>query len=60
MVKKALNWLSGTGPCSLLLVGGIVAGIIIWGGFNTFMEYTNTYEGLYAIIHQLTVSIKNG
>lgn len=28
MVKKALNWLSGTGPRSLILVGGIVAGII--------------------------------
>jgi nitrate/TMAO reductase-like tetraheme cytochrome c subunit len=44
MFKKALKWLSGTGPRSLLLVGGIVAGIILWGGFNTFMEYTNTYE----------------
>ena len=44
MVKKALKWLSGSGPRSVLLGGGIVAGIILWGGFNTFMEYTNSYE----------------
>ena len=29
----------GLGP--LLVVGGI-GGVIFWGGFNTFMEYTNT------------------
>ena len=28
---------------ALLLVGG-VAGVIFWGGFNTFMEHTNTME----------------
>lgn len=28
---------------SLLIVGGI-GGIVFWGGFNTFMEYTNTLE----------------
>ncbi|HRK24179.1 MAG TPA: NapC/NirT family cytochrome c [Beijerinckiaceae bacterium] len=28
---------------SLLLVGGI-GGVIFWGGFNTFMEYTNRLE----------------
>jgi len=28
---------------SIFVVGG-VAGIIFWGGFNTFMEYTNTLE----------------
>ncbi len=27
----------------VFMVGG-VAGIIFWGGFNTFMEYTNTLE----------------
>jgi len=27
-----------------LLVGGGLLGIIFWGGFNTFMEYTNTLE----------------
>jgi len=36
MAKKSLNW--------LFLGVGVVAGIIIWGGFNTFMEYTNSYE----------------
>ncbi len=29
----------GLGP--ILVVGGL-AGVIFWGGFNTFMEYTNT------------------
>ena len=36
MVKKTFSW--------LVLGVGIVLGIIFWGGFNTFMEYTNTYE----------------
>ena len=27
----------------ILIVGGI-AGIVFWGGFNTFMEYTNTLQ----------------
>lgn len=28
---------------ALLIVGGI-GGVIFWGGFNTFLEYTNTME----------------
>jgi len=36
MVKRAFSW-------SILGVG-VVVGIIFWGGFNTFMEYTNSYE----------------
>ena len=36
MVKKAFSW--------TVLGVGIVVGIIFWGGFNTFMEYTNSYE----------------
>lgn len=28
----------------LIFVVGSMAGIILWGGFNTFMEYTNTLE----------------
>ena len=44
MFKTITNWLRGPGTRGLLLAGGIVAGIVIWGGFNTFMEYTNTYE----------------
>ncbi|MCK4709448.1 MAG: NapC/NirT family cytochrome c, partial [Gammaproteobacteria bacterium] len=27
-----------------LLIGGFVAGIIFWGGFNTAMEMTNNEE----------------
>ncbi len=28
----------------LVLIGGGFAGILFWGAFNTFMEYTNTLE----------------
>ncbi|MBC8159327.1 MAG: NapC/NirT family cytochrome c [Alphaproteobacteria bacterium] len=28
----------------MIFVAGGVAGIVFWGGFNTFMEYTNTME----------------
>ena len=44
MFKKLANWLSGTGMRAVLLAMGLVAGIVFWGGFNTFMEYTNSYE----------------
>ena len=27
-----------------VVIAGFVAGIVFWGGFNTFMEYTNTLE----------------
>ena len=27
-----------------ILVAGGIAGIVFWGGFNTFMEYTNTLQ----------------
>ena len=37
--RPSARWSLGT----VLAVGGI-AGIIFWGGFNTFMEYTNTEE----------------
>ncbi len=36
MANKAFSW-------SVLLIG-VFVGIIFWGGFNTFMEYTNSYE----------------
>ncbi len=44
MFKKVTGWLKGSGTRGLLLVAGVVAGVVIWGGFNTFMEYTNSYE----------------
>ena len=37
--RPSARWSLGT----ILAVGGI-AGIVFWGGFNTFMEYTNTEE----------------
>ncbi len=27
-----------------ILSSGVVAGVVFWGGFNTFVEYTNTME----------------
>ena len=27
-----------------ILLTGVTAGIIFWGGFNTFVEYTNTLD----------------
>ena len=44
MFKNILNWLSGNGSRSLLLGVGIIAGIVFWGGFNTAMEATNSFE----------------
>ncbi|MBT8145702.1 MAG: NapC/NirT family cytochrome c [Gammaproteobacteria bacterium] len=45
MARKFLN---------LSLVVGIVLGIVFWGGFNTFMEYTNSYEFCISC-HQMNV-----
>lgn len=30
--------------CAILLVVGGIGGVVLWGGFNTVMEYTNTLE----------------
>lgn len=47
LLKRAwkLFW-SPTGKLSFggIFIGGSVAGILFWGSFNTFMEYTNTLE----------------
>lgn len=47
MVKKFINWFrtpSGRWAPGILVVGGIIAGILLWGGFNTALEVTNTTE----------------
>ncbi len=45
MIRKVWSWFWGPtaryGWGGIFLVGG-AAGVIFWGGFNTFMEYTNT------------------
>ena len=43
-IKKILHVLRTPSFASLgsLVIGGFVAGIIFWGGFNTAMEATNT------------------
>ncbi len=44
-IKRLWRWFwRPTGRFSLgtLLIVGFAGGIIFWGGFNTFMEYTNT------------------
>lgn len=43
MTKPARNALFSRYSLVLLVVGA-VGGVVFWGGFNTFMEYTNTYE----------------
>ncbi len=37
--RPSARWSLGT-----ILAAGGVAGVVFWGGFNTFMEYTNTPE----------------
>ncbi len=44
MLKKLLAWLRHPAHTGYTLLGGIIAGIILWGGFNTAMEHTNTLE----------------
>ena len=47
MIKKIWNWFwqpSKRFAWGAILIAGGVAGIIFWGGFNTYMEYTNTEE----------------
>ncbi len=47
MIVRLWRWFwspsSRYGWGGIFIVGG-VAGVIFWGGFNTFMEYTNTLE----------------
>lgn len=48
------HWLAGlwrafTSPSArwsfgAILIAGGIGGVLLWGGFNTFMEYTNTLE----------------
>lgn len=35
----------------VLTLGGFIAGVIFWGGFNTALEATNTEEFLYQLSH---------
>ncbi len=45
MIKKLWQWLkrpSSRFAWSAIFAAGGLAGIIFWGGFNTFLEYTNT------------------
>ena len=45
-MKRFWSWFKSPSRMAvgaLLLIGG-AGGIIFWGGFNTFMEYTNTME----------------
>ena len=45
--RQLWRWLrapSGRWSLGALLVAGGVGGVIFWGGFNTFMEYTNRLE----------------
>jgi nitrate/TMAO reductase-like tetraheme cytochrome c subunit len=46
-IRKTWRWLwnpSTRWSLGSIFAAGGIAGIIFWGGFNTFMEYTNTVE----------------
>ena len=45
-MQSLMRWLRSPGPQTrgLLLFAGLVLGVVFWGGFNTFMEWTNTME----------------
>lgn len=47
MIKRFWSWFwkpSSRLSVGALIIAGGVGGVIFWGGFNTFMEYTNTLE----------------
>ena len=43
VIRRSWDWLLSL-PAIILLVGSFFGGIIVWGGFNTAMEMTNTME----------------
>ena len=54
-IARLWGWLrrpSGTIALGTLLTGGVVAGIMFWGGFNWAMEMTNT-EGFCISCHEM-------
>ena len=47
MIRKAWRWFwapTARFGWGVIIIAGFFAGIIFWGSFNTFMEYTNTLE----------------
>jgi len=47
MVKRLWKWFwspTGRFGWGAILIAGSIGGVVFWGGFNTFMEYTNTLE----------------
>ena len=57
-IKDLLSKLSRPSAASLgiLLIGGFVAGVIFWGGFNTAMEATNT-ESFCISCHEMEENV---
>nr|CRH04968.1 putative Cytochrome c-type protein TorC/TorY [Candidatus Magnetococcus massalia] len=55
-MQNLWRWLGGQGNRAGLLIGGLALGVIFWGGFNTFMEYTNTYEFCVSCHEMTTVN----
>jgi nitrate/TMAO reductase-like tetraheme cytochrome c subunit len=46
-LRRLWQWLRRPSPrhsAGALLVGGVLAGVVLWGGFNTAMEATNSME----------------
>ena len=47
MIANFWHWLwrpSAKYSLGALLIAGGIGGVVFWGGFNTFMEYTNTLD----------------
>jgi len=47
MIGRIWRWMwrpSGRWSLATIFIAGGLAGVVFWGGFNTFMEYTNTAE----------------
>ena len=58
MIKNILEKLKRPSAASLgsLLIGGFVAGVVFWGGFNTAMEATNT-ESFCISCHEMEENV---
>ena len=54
--RSFVDWIMGRPNCSMLqmIVVGVIGGIVIWGGLNTGMEWTNRSEFCMSC-HEMTI-----
>lgn len=60
-IRESWWWKTATGPArslslAFLTLGGFVAGIVFWGGFNTVLEATNT-ETFCISCHEMKTNV---